>query len=63
MTTSHVAMTDADRDLLRTVADCIDRGVPVNPWLAAPAIRSLRELAGQHDRYTDVTRRIAEAIR
>jgi hypothetical protein len=57
MTTSHISMTDARRDLLLVAADHIERCESMNPWLAQPAIKALRELAADHDRYVAVNRR------
>lgn len=58
MSTSHISMTDARADLLMVAADAIERGVPVNPWLAKPCIDAFRELAADHRRYVEVTKRI-----
>jgi hypothetical protein len=57
MTTSHISCTDARRDYLRTVADCIERGVEVSPWIARDAAAALRDLADQHDRYVATNHR------
>ena len=58
--TTLVSMTDARADLLLTVADALQTGLPLHPLVARDAAQAFRDLAGQHARRADVLRERAE---
>jgi len=43
-----VSMTDARADLLLTVADALQTGLPLHPLVARDAAQAFRDLADEH---------------